>query len=46
MPEAGESPPPERQTGKQLHDTFSSGQGLKETIKNSDKVKEKVQLSI
>ncbi|KND90537.1 hypothetical protein TOPH_04708 [Tolypocladium ophioglossoides CBS 100239] len=40
MPEGGESPPPERQTGAQLHDPPASGQGTdnaqnkKETLKS------------
>ncbi|KAK7418191.1 hypothetical protein QQZ08_011344 [Neonectria magnoliae] len=31
MPEGRESPSPERQSGKQLHDPPGSGQGIQET---------------
>jgi len=34
MPEGAESPPPERQSGRQLHDTPADGQG---TDKSKDK---------
>lgn len=38
-----QSPPPERQSGKQMHDTLgSSGQGLQEKIKNLDGKNKKV----
>lgn len=36
MPEGAESPPPERQTGAQLHDPPVSGQGT-DSAKDKDK---------
>lgn len=37
MPEGAESPPPERQTGAQLHDTPASGKGT-DSSENKEEV--------
>jgi len=40
MPEGAESPPPERQTGAQLHDPPASGHGT-DSAKGKDKIMDK-----
>ncbi|KHO01648.1 uncharacterized protein MAM_00649 [Metarhizium album ARSEF 1941] len=39
MPEGKQSPPPERQTGKQLHDPPAKGTGLEQVDDKGDKMK-------
>ncbi|KAK3292473.1 uncharacterized protein B0H64DRAFT_477603 [Chaetomium fimeti] len=36
MPERGQSPPPERSTGKQMHDAPASGKGTDDATNKED----------
>jgi hypothetical protein len=42
MPEGRESPPPERQTGAQLHDPPASGQGVDDATNKEQTNKEQL----
>ncbi|OAA50655.1 hypothetical protein NOR_01105 [Metarhizium rileyi] len=43
MPEGAESPPPERQTGKQLHDPPGEGFGTTEVGKKGEEMKSELE---
>lgn len=44
MPEGTQSPPPERQTGKQLHDPPAKGSGIDEVGNKGDKMKSELEV--
>lgn len=46
MPEGAESPPPERQSGKQLHETPASGQGVQNVDNKAKKGEMEDQLKV
>ena len=46
MPEGAESPPPERQSGKQLHEPPASGQGVQNVDSNAKKGEMEDQLKV
>ncbi|KAK9440991.1 hypothetical protein VB005_05626 [Metarhizium brunneum] len=43
MPEGTQSPPPERQTGKQLHEPPAKGSGIDEVDNKGDKMKSELE---
>ncbi len=45
MSEPGQSPPPERQTGKQLHDPPASGKGIDDASHQLELNKESIEVS-
>ena len=45
MSEPGQSPPPERQTGKQLHDPPGSGKGIDDASHQLELNKESIEVS-
>ena len=45
MSEPGQSPPPERQTGKQLHDPPGSGKGIDNASHQLELNKESIEVS-
>lgn len=45
MPEGTQSPPPERQTGKQLHEPPAKGSGVDEVGNKGDKMKSELEVS-
>lgn len=46
MPEGGESPPPERQSGKQIHEPPASGQGVQNVDSKAKKGEMEDQLKV
>lgn len=44
MPEGRESPPPEKQSGKQQHDPPASGQGTDNTANKGEQMKKEVEV--
>jgi hypothetical protein len=46
MPEGRESPPPERQSGKQLHDPPAEGFGTREVGNKGEEMKDELKVGV